>query len=59
MTRQELADAGMDSEWPMFSSVDNAGGKASCPMRPDVFMIMRSSQYNGFWLSRSAFCGKG
>lgn len=45
MQKQELIKAIVDIEWPMFSGVNNLGGKASCQMDPQTFRIMRESQY--------------
>lgn len=46
MDREELIDEIIKLEWPMFSSVKNAGGVASCQLKPETFRIMRSSQHN-------------
>lgn len=46
MTHSDLVDKIVKLEWPMFSSVNNEGGKASCQMNPGTFRIMRESQYN-------------
>lgn len=43
--RNELIDEIVNIEWKMFSTVNNAGGQASCQRRPDTFYIMRSSQF--------------
>lgn len=45
MEKAELVKAIVDIEWPMFSGVNNLGGKASCQMDPQTFRIMRESQY--------------
>lgn len=42
--REELMSEVIKLEWEMFSHVSNAGGPASCQMRPDTFKIMRKSQ---------------
>lgn len=45
MQKSELIKDIIDIEWPMFSGVNNLGGKASCQMDPQTFRIMRESQY--------------
>lgn len=45
MSNSALIDEIVDIEWPMFSGVNNLGGKASCQMDPQTFRIMRKSQY--------------
>lgn len=45
MDKKHLIEKIIAIEWPMFSGVNNAGGKASCQMDPETFRIMRSSQY--------------
>ena len=45
MGKDEIIKEILDIEWPMFSGVNNAGGKASCQMDPETFKIMRISQY--------------
>ncbi len=46
MDKNGLVEKILELEWPMFSGVNNAGGKAACQMDPDTFRIMRTSQYN-------------
>lgn len=48
MSKNPLVDKIVAIEWPMFSGVNNAGGKASCQMDPQTFRIMRESQYNAW-----------
>lgn len=48
MKHKDLVDQIVALEWPMFSGVNNAGGKASCQMNPGTFRIMRESQYNAW-----------
>ncbi len=48
MNKNELIEAIMEIEWPMFSGVNNEGGKAACQMDPTTFRIMRTSQYTGW-----------
>lgn len=45
MEKKRIIDDIIAIEWPMFSGVNNAGGKASCQMDPGTFRIMRTSQY--------------
>lgn len=45
MQKAELIKNIVDIEWPMFSCVNNFGGKASCQMDHRTFRIMRESQY--------------
>ncbi len=44
MDRTSLIERIVDIEWQMFSSVNNAGGKAACQTDSVTFRIMRSSQ---------------
>ena len=44
MDRTSLIERIVDIEWRMFSSVNNAGGKAACQTDSATFRIMRSSQ---------------
>lgn len=46
MNQNEIINEILRIEWPMFSGVNNAGGKAACQMDSDTFQIMRTSQYN-------------
>lgn len=48
MDKEKLIAEIIALEWPMFSGVHNAGGKASCQMDPETFQIMRSSQYKSW-----------
>lgn len=48
MHKNELIDAIIEIEWPMFSGVNNEGGKAACQMDPKTFRIMRTSQYEAW-----------
>ena len=43
--KEELIRNIITLEWPMFASVENQGGKASCQSRPQTFDIMRRSQF--------------
>ena len=43
--KEDLIREIVDTEWKMFSTVENQGGKASCQSRPRTFEIMRSSQF--------------
>lgn len=43
--KEELIKQIIEIEWPMFSSVNNEGGKAFCQTQPRTFEIMRKSQY--------------
>ena len=43
--KEEIIKNIITLEWPMFASVENQGGKASCQSRPQTFDIMRRSQY--------------
>lgn len=45
MQKDDIINDIVDIEWPMFSGVNNLGGKASCQMDPQTFRIMRESQY--------------
>lgn len=45
MNQNEVINEILRLEWPMFSGVNNAGGKAACQMDSDTFKIMRTSQY--------------
>lgn len=45
VNRNELIESIIQIEWPMFTGVNNAGGKAACQMDPVTFRIMRTSQY--------------
>ena len=44
MNKDELIDAIVQIEWPMFAGVNNEGGKAACQMDLATFRIMRISQ---------------
>ncbi len=44
MDKNTLIERIMDIEWQMFSSVNNAGGKAACQTDSATFRIMRASQ---------------
>lgn len=46
MNKDELIDAIVQIEWPMFAGVNNEGGKAACQMDLATFQIMRISQYS-------------
>ena len=46
--KEELIRQILAIEWPMFASVENEGGKASCQSRPKTFEIMRRSQYESW-----------
>lgn len=48
MEKDDLIKDIVDIEWPMFSSVNNVGGKAACQMDPITFKIMRVSQYKNW-----------
>ena len=48
MNKDELIDAIVQIEWPMFAGVNNEGGKAACQMDLATFRIMRISQYSAW-----------
>ena len=48
MNKDELIDAIVQLEWPMFAGVNNEGGKAACQMDLATFRIMRISQYSAW-----------
>ena len=59
MNKDELIDAIVQIEWPMFAGVNNEGGKAACQMDLATFRIMRISQYSAWGedlLGRSQGC---
>lgn len=45
MDRNELITRIVEMEWPMFSGVNNQGGKAACQYDIATFRITRTSQY--------------
>lgn len=44
MERNEIIERIVELEWEMFTSVNNAGGRASCQDDKKTFLIMRRSQ---------------
>ncbi len=44
-TREDLISRIIETEWNMFSSVQNRGGKASCQEDPVTFKIIRKSNF--------------
>ncbi len=45
MDRDAIMNEILPIEWAMFSSVNNAGGKAACQTDQETFRVMRTSQY--------------
>ena len=48
ISKEELVDLILESEWNMFTSVLNVGGRASCQDDPETFEIMRRSQFEAW-----------
>jgi hypothetical protein len=48
MDKDELIDEIVRLEWPMFDTVENMGGRASCQDDYLTFHIMRKSQFSGW-----------
>ena len=46
--KERLIDQIISEEYPMFSSVQNIGGRAACQDDPDTFYIMRYAQHSIF-----------
>lgn len=45
MTLNEKKEALIQTEWELFHSVNNEGGKADCQNDPETFFIMRRAQF--------------